>query len=111
MSILGVFIIIFVGSSCAASRFFSSSTEIIDDKGIAMRLVPAGEFTMGSDDDSDNRNSAHRVYLEGFYIDEYEVTNANYQECVIAGVVILRTLRNPISAPVITGIQSTITFL
>ena len=62
------------------------ATEIIDDKGITMRPVPAGEFTMGSDDDSDNRNSAHRVYLEGFYIDKYEVTNANYQECVIAGV-------------------------
>ena len=86
MSIVGIFIIIFVGSSCAAPRFFSSSTEIIDDKGIAMRLVPAGEFTMGSDEDGDTRNSSHRIYLDAFYMDRYEVTNAHYAACVTAGV-------------------------
>lgn len=51
-----------------------------------MRLVPAGEFTMGTDRDSDNRNFAHRVYLNAFYMDKYEVTNARYASCVTAGV-------------------------
>ena len=51
-----------------------------------MRLVPAGEFTMGSDADDDNRNGYHRVYLEAFYMDMYEVTNARYAACVEAGV-------------------------
>jgi formylglycine-generating enzyme required for sulfatase activity len=50
-----------------------------------MRLVPAGEFTMGSDSDDDPRNAAHEVYLEGFYMDKYEVTNAHYERCVMAG--------------------------
>jgi formylglycine-generating enzyme required for sulfatase activity len=50
-----------------------------------MRLVPAGEFTMGSDSDGDPRNSAHGVYLEAFYMDRYEVTNAHYERCVMAG--------------------------
>jgi formylglycine-generating enzyme required for sulfatase activity len=49
-----------------------------------MRLVPAGEFILGSDTDSDNRNQAHRVYLDAFYMDTYEVTNARYAECVTA---------------------------
>ena len=51
-----------------------------------MRLVPAGEFTMGSDTDSDPRNQAHTVYLDAFYIDTYEVTTAHYADCVTAGV-------------------------
>ena len=86
MSIVGIFIIIFVGSSCAAPRFFSSFTEIIDDKGIPRRLVPAGEFIMGSDSDSDPRNAAHILSLDAFYMDKYEVTNAHYAACVTSGL-------------------------
>ena len=55
--------------------------EITDDKGVSLVLVPAGEFTMGS-------NSAapiHPVYLDAFYMDKYEVTNALYKKCVSAG--------------------------
>jgi formylglycine-generating enzyme required for sulfatase activity len=51
-----------------------------------MRLVPAGEFTMGSNEDSDNRNQEHGVYLDAFYMDMYEVTNADYTACVEAGM-------------------------
>jgi sulfatase modifying factor 1 len=40
-----------------------------------MVLVPAGEFLMGS---------KHRVYLDAFYIDAYEVTNALYKEFIQA---------------------------
>ena len=61
-------------------------TEITDDSGVPMRLVPAGEFTMGSDADDDHRNNAHRVYLDAFYMDRYEVSNARYEACVTAGV-------------------------
>lgn len=50
-----------------------------------MRLVPAGEFTMGSDTDIDSSNSAHVIYLDAFYMDVYEVTNAQYERCVAAG--------------------------
>ena len=55
-------------------------TEIIDDEGVPMRLVPAGDFTMGS------TGSSHGVYLDAFYMDIYEVTNAHYEGCVTAGV-------------------------
>ena len=44
----------------------------------SMVLVPAGEFTMGNlTGDSDER-PAHRVYLDAFYIDRYEVTVGQY---------------------------------
>jgi formylglycine-generating enzyme required for sulfatase activity len=68
--------------------------------------VPAGEFVMGNDDgqvdyalrlcneyyDDCQRDwfldeqPPHAVYLDAFYIDETEVTNAMYQRCVEAGV-------------------------
>ena len=63
----------------------SLPTEVIDVKGVPMRLVPAGEFLMGSDTDSDTRNQAHTLYLDAFYVDKYEVTNAQYAACVSTG--------------------------
>jgi formylglycine-generating enzyme required for sulfatase activity len=57
--------------------------EIMDD-GIPMRLVPAGEFTMGSEYGDDDEKPVHQVYLDAFYMDKYEVTNALYKTCVDA---------------------------
>ncbi len=61
--------------------------EIVDDKGLIMRLIPAGDFTMGSDEDkAGEARPAHTVTLPDFYMDVYEVTRARYKECVTAGV-------------------------
>ena len=55
--------------------------EIISEKdGARMRLIPAGEFEMGSNDGNDNEKPVHTVYLDAFYIDIYEVTNAQYKK-------------------------------
>lgn len=65
----------------------------------SMVLVPAGEFTMGSDE-KDTEGLAREfgdpvgvyfvdegpirdVYVEGFYIDLFEVTNSRYREFVV----------------------------
>jgi formylglycine-generating enzyme required for sulfatase activity len=45
-----------------------------------MVLVPAGEFTMGSNEGSDDEKPAHRVTLDAYYIDKYEVTVGQYGE-------------------------------
>ncbi len=59
--------------------------EIKDMRNVPMRLVPAGEFTMGSDDTGDvGSRPAQEVYLDAFYIDKFEVTNENYDACVFA---------------------------
>lgn len=70
-----------------------------------MALVPAGPFVMGasaevglgeckklyykpdecSRDWFTNEEPAHEVTLAAFYIDQYEVTNAQYKQCVYAG--------------------------
>jgi serine/threonine protein kinase len=59
--------------------------EIRDVKNVPMRLVPAGEFIMGSDDTGDvGSRPAQDVYLDAFYIDKFEVTNEMYDACVYA---------------------------
>lgn len=55
-----------------------------------MVFIPAGEFLMGSDPDWDPyfwgaEGPSHRVYLDGYLIYRYEVTNGMYQDCVAAG--------------------------
>ena len=43
-----------------------------------MVLIPAGEFQMGDDDHADEQ-PVHTVYIDAFYMDKYEVTNAQYK--------------------------------
>lgn len=40
---------------------------------------------MGSENGGDNEKPVHTVYLDAFWIDQYEVTNKQYQACVDAG--------------------------
>lgn len=56
-----------------------------DNNGVMMALVTAGKFIMGRDDSDPFESPQHEVYLDAFYIDQYEVTNAFYHACVTAG--------------------------
>jgi formylglycine-generating enzyme len=51
-----------------------------------MVWVPGGEFTMGTDapDAWDDEKPAHRVRVNGFFMDETDVTNAQFREFVEA---------------------------
>jgi len=44
----------------------------------AMAFVPAGAFIQGSADSDLDERPSRSVYLEAFYIDNYQVTNAQY---------------------------------
>jgi len=46
--------------------------------------VPAGEFTMGSDEGDDDEQPVHRVVLDSFYLDTFEVTNGRFAKFVAA---------------------------
>jgi formylglycine-generating enzyme required for sulfatase activity len=42
--------------------------------------IPAGEFVMGDDNHETDERPAHPVNLPAYYIDKYEVTNAQYKK-------------------------------
>ncbi len=50
-----------------------------------MVFVPAGDFTMGSNEGETDEKPAHTVYLDAFWIDKFEVTNKQYATCLNAG--------------------------
>jgi len=60
------------------------STMTSDKDGMTMVYVPAGEFQMGIESGNSDEKTVHTVYLDAFWIDQTEVTNAMYTKCVMA---------------------------
>ena len=77
---LTIFVIIILIAYISAS--FSQSKQEQSKGKVAraeMILIPGGEFLMGKDEDEDTDHSpAHKVYVDSFYMDIYEVTNDQY---------------------------------
>jgi len=107
--IIAVSIFLIIGISIAqkdSQQTPNKSKEIIGKDGAKMVLIPAGEFQMGTDlaeipgliqwvkglyPDADvkadwfkDETPRHTVYLDAFYMDKYEVTNAQYRKFVQA---------------------------
>jgi formylglycine-generating enzyme required for sulfatase activity len=69
-----------IGLILTATTLAGEENSIIDRTLPAMEmvLIPGGDFLMGRDGEANN-SPAHEVRLDSFYIDEHEVTNAQYQ--------------------------------
>ena len=67
-----------LGIAIAAATDFPK--EIVAKDGAPMVLVPAGEFWMGLPEGAglDDEQPRHKVYLDAYYIDKFEVTAERY---------------------------------
>ena len=61
------------------------STRTREKDDMVMVYVPAGEFEMGSNNGDSNEKPVHMVDLDAYWIDKYEVSNAQYALCVADG--------------------------
>ena len=61
------------------------STMLREKDGMEMVYVPEGTFTMGSTDGDDDEKPVRTVDLDAYWIDKYEVSNAQYKKCVETG--------------------------
>ena len=66
----------------------SSNTVTRPADGMVMIHIPPGEFTMGADKPPalPNERPVHTVFLDEYWIDQTEVTNAQYRLCLAAGI-------------------------
>jgi formylglycine-generating enzyme required for sulfatase activity len=62
------------------------NTKISNMDGMSQVYIPAGEFLMGDDGDPSSKEyPPHPVYLDAFWMDKTEVSNAMYEKCVNSG--------------------------
>ena len=72
----GDFVFVFQGGKITADTEKDWLKQIVGKDGAKMTPILAGEFKMGIG------NSVHKVYLDTFYTDIHEVTNAQYKQFV-----------------------------
>ncbi len=67
----------------------STQTRVSPIDGMTLLYIPAGEFLFGARDPDplalSRERPQQRIYLDAFWIDQTEVTNAMYARCVEAG--------------------------
>ena len=82
----GDFVFVFQGEQITADREINWLKEIVGKDGAKMVPILAGEFKMGSSDRDAHPDESpmHIVYLNAFYMDVHEVTNAQYKKFVDA---------------------------
>jgi len=93
-----VVILIFLLSSCVkpttvpipsttTQELVIGSTQVSPKDGMVMVFVPAGDFVMGSPEGEGNSDEypQHMVTLDAYWIDQSEVTNGKYAQCVADG--------------------------
>ncbi len=94
-AVLGVLLIGLMTTHLTTASFSATERHTLTTSNVASSqevYVPAGEFLMGCSTDTagdlgcdNDARPIHAVYLDAFYIDKTEVTNAQYAECVNAG--------------------------
>ncbi len=79
-----------------ASRKISTPEIIKTKAGIEMVKIPAGWFQMGSDKGKPDESPVHKVWVDSFLMDKYEVTQDLYDKLVLGNPSHFKGADNPI---------------
>jgi formylglycine-generating enzyme len=84
-------------SGCGLKKETTDKQQRIDASD-GMRWIPGGEFIMGTNDPEsyETERPAHRVRVKGFWMDETEVTNAQFSAFVEATKYVTMAERKPV---------------
>jgi len=92
MTIKRLFILIIIWTLMFSSFGCDKKRESVGKDGVVMALIPAGEFQMGSSgnilhadghrEGYRDEKPVHTVHVDAFYMDKYQVTNAQYRRFV-----------------------------
>lgn len=90
-----IVILLSVQTGCTTST--RKEEELVESRNDGMTWIPGGEFIMGSDSKNayEHERPAHRVRVNGFWMDETEVTNAQFRKFVDATGYITVAERKP----------------
>src|SRR5688500_7633836 len=85
-AVIRVFVVVVVVVTAVAPNALGAEPSPPSSPPPGMRWIPGGEFAMGTDDARSmaSERPAHRVKLNGFFIDEHGVTNAEFRKFVEA---------------------------
>jgi formylglycine-generating enzyme len=78
--------VLLIGLAAGAFAATYGAVKLIDHRSVpaGMVWIPGGEFTMGNDRALPTERPAHRVRVDGFWMDETDVTNAQFRKFVEA---------------------------
>lgn len=72
-------------SGCFARDSSEMAADAKSKDGMPLVYVPTGEFKMGSEFGLTDERPQHDVFLDAYWIDQTEVTNAMYRKCIEDG--------------------------
>jgi serine/threonine-protein kinase len=87
-ALLFIFFLFMIG--CVPAKPGATEPRISETDGMVQVFIPEGYFTMGSALDNphadEDEKPSHKVFLDSFWMDRTEVTNAMYLQCLSAEV-------------------------
>lgn len=92
LALLSIFV-----TSCGKARDSVSNPTIVKTKhGIEMVLIPAGWFEMGSHKGEADESPVHKVWIDAFLMDRYEITQEQYSKLILGDPSHFKGPNNPV---------------
>jgi len=80
-----IILVLMLASCTPTVQQETTPTQVSEKDGMVMVYVPAGNFSMGSNNGAEDEQPVHTITLDAYWIDRTEVTNGMYALCVQAG--------------------------